>query len=92
MNYVKCHYYQQLDHMKSRCPDIYKGCMKHKEEDIRIEKRSSINMASCEDGLLVCEEECDYEVKRCETFNKGRLYCVKVGTHPSFTSNGVKKK
>ena len=48
-------------------------------------------MVSCVDDLLACEDEHDYEVKRCETLNEWRICCVKVDTHPSFTSSNVKK-
>lgn len=49
-------------------------------------------MVSCEDDLLVREDEHDYEVKRCEILNEGRICYVKVNTHQSSTSSNVEKK
>lgn len=46
-------------------------------------------MVSCVDDILACEDEGDYEVKRCETLNEGKICYVKVGTHPSPTSSNL---
>lgn len=48
---------------------IHRESIEYKEENGTIEKCSSINMVSCEDNILICEDEGDYEMKRCETLN-----------------------
>lgn len=63
--------------------------IKKKTEELK--NAPSINMVSCVDDFLACEDEGDYEVKRCETLNEWRIYCVKVDTQLSPTSSTVKK-
>ena len=52
----------------------------------------STNIVSYEDDVLLCEDEVDNKIKKCETLDAGRICCVKVGTHPSPTLSGLKKR
>lgn len=64
--------------------------IKKKTEELK--NAHSANTVSCVDGLSASEDECDYDVKICETLNKGMICCVKVGIHSSPISSNVKKK
>lgn len=62
--------------------------MKRKEKDKATKRASSTNMVRCENDLLACEDEDNYEVKVCKFLREGRICGVKVGTDPSSSSRG----
>lgn len=48
-----------------------------KKKTLELKGVPFANIVICEDNLLVCEDEDDYELKRCETLNDRRICCVK---------------
>lgn len=52
--------------MKSRCHDFIENVWSIKKKIKELKYVPSANMVSCEDNVLVREDEHDYEVKRYE--------------------------
>lgn len=78
--------------MKSRCQDFIENVWSIKKKIKELKYAPSANMVSCEDSVLVREDEHDYEVKRYEILNEGRICYVKVNTHQSSILSNVEKK
>lgn len=92
MSTIKCHYCEEFDHVQFKCPKFMKDLRKPKEKAKKLKSTPSSNVVSYENDLLLCEDEIDDKVKKCETLDEEMIYCVKACTHPSSTSNSGKKK
>lgn len=92
MSIVKCYYCEEFGHIQIKCPKFKEDLRIFKEEKGKLKSAPSANVVGYEDDLLLCEDEVENKVKRCETLDEGRICCVKVDTHPSPTSSSWKKK
>ena len=92
MSAVKCHYCEELGHIQFKCPIFMEDLRSLKEKGEKLKSAPSANVVSYENDLLLCEDEADDKVKKCETLDEGRICCAKVGTHPSPTSSSVKNE
>ncbi|KAI5446512.1 hypothetical protein KIW84_014377 [Lathyrus oleraceus] len=64
MSFVKFHYCQQFGHKQSRCPEFVEDVRNIKKKIRELKSAPSPNMVSCEDDILACENEGEFEVKR----------------------------